>query len=235
MNLENFFEIQFDDPNINRQQLRKFTEDHLKRLATNNTANLYDQLLTDTQDAYEDYFGALNDHDTNSAVQQSRTKSMNNVLSQFIALVSKRAGLITNFFDKDSPEYQEFFPHMLTEYSRAGLENVETLMTRMVNAATKHAATVGVALSAEFAALKTAFLTARGQQLTQKTMVDQSSDSSNTTRDTLEVQLTKNLLTIALNNIGNAAAAKLFFDQSIINRPKHNDNKEATPQSEPVK
>lgn len=219
MHLERFFDIQFDNKNISRQQLRKFVEDHLKRLATNNTANLYGELLTETQATYEVYFGALSDHDTNSAMQQSRTKSMQQVLKQFTDLVSKRHGLVINSFDADSAEYQEFFPHGLTEYGRATLENIETLMTRIITASAAHTTALGNGMVGEFATLKQAFITARGQQLTQKTMVQQASGSSEQTRDALEIQLTKNLLTIALHNIGNTSAAAQFFDQSIINRP----------------
>ncbi len=224
MMLERFFEIQFDDPNINRQQLRKFTEDHLKRLAQNNTKNLYDLLLSETQEAYETYFGFLNDTDVSNALQQSRTKSMENVRSQFSALLSRRKGLITNSYTEDSPEYQEFFPHGLTEYSTASLESIETLMNRIINAATAHATDLGGNLALEFSKIKDSFLVARGEQLAQKGAASKASESTDESRNALEIQLTKNLLSIALNNIGKPDAAGLYFDKSIISRPGTNSD-----------
>lgn len=220
--LERFFEVQFDDQNINRQQLRKFTEDHLKRLAQNNEKNLYDLILNDTQAAYERYFGFLNDTDTSNALQQSRTKSMETVRDQFASLLARRKGLISNSFPEGTPEYEEFFPHGLTEYSSATLENVETLMNRIITAAAAHTAELGSNLSLEFSKIKDSFLQARGQQLAQKGAVSKASEDTDEAKAALQVQLTKNLLTIALNNIGNPGAAPLFFDQSIIARPAGN-------------
>ena len=236
INIERFFEVQFDDPNINRQQLRKFTEDHLKRLAVNNDKNLYDLMITDTQAAYETYFGALTDTDVSNSVQQSRTKSMNNIKKLIQTTLSRRAGLITNSIDKDIPEYQEFFPHGLTEYSNATLENIETLMDRMITASAAHADLLGNTLTAEFANLKAQFLSARGKQLSQKGATDKASETTEESRHIIEIQLTKNLLTIALNNIGNIAAAALFFDKSIIGRSSSGDDTEPEePKPEPDK
>ena len=239
MSIERFFEIQFDDPYINREQLRKFMEDHLKRLAINNINNQYDSLITETQQLYELFFGALTDADTSNALQQSRTKSMENVRGQFSALVRRRQGLITNSFDEDSPEYQEFFPHGLTEYTEAKLENIETLMTRIITASAAHAAELGAGLSAEFSKTKDAFVAARGKQLEQKGVVGKASDAAGQSRDAVEIQLTKNLLTIALNNIGNAGAAAMFFDKSIIARSTDtkagSTDNSAKPQEDPVK
>ncbi|CAN5419326.1 hypothetical protein BH11BAC5_BH11BAC5_55430 [soil metagenome] len=216
VNLERFFEIQFDDKEISRQNLRKFTEDHIQRVAAQNTANQYDQMLNDTETKYNSFFGALNDHDTSFALQQSRTKSMNNVMESFIKKVQQRGGLITNSYDEESPEYQEFYPNGKTEYTNANLQNVETLMTRFIAAATAHVATLGNALAVEFTGLLSSFTTARGSQLSQKGLVSAASDDTDTARHALEIQLTKNLLNLALLNIGNTNAAAIFFDQSII-------------------
>ena len=239
MMITRYFEVQFDDPNINRQQLRKFTEDHLKRMAQNNDKNLYDMLLTDTKAAYEKYFGFLNDTDTNNALQQSRTKSMENIRAQFSALLGRREGLITNSFLEDSPEYQEFFPHGLTEYSNASLENIETLMNRIITAAAAHADELGANLSLEFSKIKDSFMAARGQQLAQKGAASKASEDTDEAKAELQVQLTRNLLTIALNNIGNPGAAAMYFDQSIVARASSGGDDENTglgdPQPEPVK
>jgi len=98
MNLERFFEIQFNDVIIIRERLRKFVEDHLQRLSVQNTANQYDQMITDTQAVYESFFGAIQDKDTRFSLQQSRTKSMNNVMESFKKAVSLREGVDKKLF-----------------------------------------------------------------------------------------------------------------------------------------
>ena len=216
MNLERFFEIQFNDVIIIRERLRKFVEDHLQRLSVQNTANQYDQMITDTQAVYESFFGAIQDKDTRFSLQQSRTKSMNNVMESFKKAVSLREGLIKNYFNADSPEYQEFFPYGRTEYHDASLENIETLLNRMVTYCTAHTAVLGSSIVTEFTTYKTKFLTARGDQLQVKGQVSDALEAAAQHRNALEIQLTKNVLTIALAHIGNKNAASMFFDQSII-------------------
>jgi hypothetical protein len=214
--IDRFFENQFDDKNISRQALRKFAEDHLQRLAVQNTNNLYDDLLNNTETAYESYFGALTDRDTSFALQQSRTKSMNNVVGNFQATLRLREGLVSNYFPKDTPEYQEFFPANLDEYNRATLLNAETLMSRIVTAFTAHTATFGANTVTEFTNFLTQFKAARGTQLLQKGKVSDASENTEATRTILEIQLTTNVLSIALKNIGKPQAAASFFDQSIL-------------------
>ena len=63
-NLVSYFTGIFDSPRISDDNLRKFTEVHLKRLAANNPEGLFTGLLTATTAAYDDYFGAITDEDT---------------------------------------------------------------------------------------------------------------------------------------------------------------------------
>ncbi len=216
ISIERFFENQFDDKSISRQTLRKFTEDHLQRLAVQNTDNVYDAIINSTETAYQQFFGDLKDRDTSFALQQSRTKNMKNVLEAFKAKLQQREGLVKNAFLEDSPEYQEFFPAGLTEYTNATLANAETLMNRVATAFGAHSTALGAATATEFAGFVTQFKTARGTQLQQKGKVSDATEATEASRNVLEIQLTTNLLTIALNNIGNTAAAASFFDQSIL-------------------
>ncbi len=173
-------------------------------------------MITDTQAAYTSYFGNLTDRDTNLAIQKGRTVSMNNVFATFQHTVSQREGLVRTTYGKGSPDYIEFFPRGLSEFSDATLLNVEILMTRMINASTSHSADLGLALQTEFTGIYKSFETARGTQLGQKGTVSGDSDAIVGTQATVALQLTQNLLTIALANIGNKGAASMFFDESII-------------------
>ncbi len=221
--LINFFQLVLNDPRIAREKKRKFIEDHLQRLAANNTANQYDLLINAMEAAYDAYFGKLTDRDTLFAIQQSRTQSMNNVKKLFIDTVQQREGLIRNFFNDTSPQYQEFFPNGLTEYDNSTLQNVETLMTRMVTACTNHQLVLGLPVVAEFTAIKNNFLLARGAQLVKKGEVTDKSAEIETAEVAVNRQFQINLLTLALEFLGDAEGLK-FFDESIVRVPSNKDN-----------
>jgi hypothetical protein len=219
MQLKRLFENQFDSPAISRQELRMFTEDHLKKLAVQNTANQYDAMLTNTQAAYTAYFGDIADADTAVSIRQSRTKSMNNVMEAFKSEVVNRRKLIIFILKEDSPEFLEFFPGGAKEYSDASLENVETLMNRIVTASTTHQAKLGAETAAVFGTLLTQFQAARGAQLLQKGTVNGVSGKAENSRFALQMLLSENVLVIARNNLGKPEMAKLFFEERLLDNP----------------
>lgn len=226
--LETFFKNHFDTDRISDDNLRKFTEIHLQKLAAKNTGGEFTQMITDTTDAYNLYFGKIVDEDTKFAVQQGLTITVNNAVETFKAAVRRRAGLIVSVFGENSAQYQEFFPLGLTEYSNATLQNVETLMNRMVNAATKYSVELTPAVATEFQGYLTTYQTARTAQLLKKGEVTDAKSATSDNRDVVEVQLMKNVLTIAAMFVGNVSACVDFFDQSFI-RGSNDDEDDETP------
>ena len=230
--LETFFKNHFDTDKISDDNLRKFSEVHLQRLAAKNTGGEFTQTITDTTDAYNLYFGKINDEDTKFAVQQGLTIAVNNAITNFKAAVSRRAGLVLSAFGKESPQYQEFFPLGLTEYSGATMQNVETLMNRMVTSSTKYSAQLTPAVSTEFQGFLTTYTTARAAQLLKIGEVTDAKSSTNQNRDVVEVQLMKNVLSIASMFVGKVNECVDFFDQSFI-RDGNGEEEELPPTPTP--
>jgi hypothetical protein len=151
-NLRMFFTVVFDTPEIGDDNLRKFADVHLKRLAANNPANVFTPLITATTSAYDDYFGSINGEDTKTALQKALAESMNDALDEFTRTVRRREGTIRGEFEKRSAVYTESFPQGLDEYNQATLANVETLMTRFATAAGRHVNALGQAFADRFVA-----------------------------------------------------------------------------------
>ena len=214
--LETFFKNHFDTKEISDDNIRKFAEVHLQRLGAKNAGGEFTQIITDTTDAYNLYFGNINDEDTKFAVQQGLTIAVNNAIANFKAAVSRRAGLVQSAFGKESPQYQEFFPVGLTEFSGATLQNVETLMNRMVTSSTKYSSQLTPAVSTEFQGYLTTYKTARAAQLLKIGEVNDAKSSTSQNRDVVEIQLMKNVLTIAAMFVGKVEICNDFFDQSFI-------------------
>lgn len=218
MNLRNFFKVIFDDERISDEKLAKFTEIHIQKLAANNSNGRYTGLISETSAAYEAYFGAMKDEDTKFAIQQSHTKSMNAVFEEFKKTVSQKEGLVRSIWNVDTPTYQEFFPLGVTEYSTSTLANVEVLMNRLVAAGRAHEKDLGEAFINLFADIQTRFVAARTAQLHKKGEVSGSKDAAVKKRGELERQLMKNLLTLAIEYMGDPDRGMDFFDQSFVHK-----------------
>jgi len=216
INLTTLFKNHFDTKSISDDKLKVFSEDHIQRINVNNGSGLFTAIMNDTVAAHTAYFGNITGEATNKAIQKSRTASVDNIISTFKEEVSRREGLIKSLFGKDSATYLEFFPLGIKEYSSAIKANVETLINRMVNVANVHAAEAGNDFINAFTNIQTNYMAARSAQLSKIGEVKANKTTTKTTRNALEIQLTKNLHYIGYTYPADEARCLSFFDQSVI-------------------
>ncbi len=231
IDLSRFFLPLFMDEKISKQELRAFTDDFLKKLTVQNTGGVYSEMLNVTIAAYEVFFGAIADLDVRAAIQKSRTASMNLVMDAFKASMQS-SGLVIEGLLTNKPQLQEFFPLGRSEFSQITLEKAETLMKRLASASATHRTAIGDTIAKEFEAYPERFKEARGVQLAEIAKVSDMRQEAKDARLALATLMTKNVLQIAMNNIGNPDAAKLFFNQSLL-EDKGSSAVEDTPPAPP--
>ncbi len=229
INMETFFKNHFNTNKISDENLRKFAEIHLQRMAAKNGGGAFTTMITDTTTAYTNYFGSITDEDTKFAVQQGLTIATNTAVENFKKAVSQKEGLVRASFGKDAPQYQEFFPLVVTEYSKATLQNVEMLMNRFVTAANKYTVELGAALATEFQGYLTAYTTSRTSQLLKIGEVVDSKTDTSFKRDDVENELMKNVHLIGAMFVGDINTCMDFFDQSFVRDSSNGDDEEPVP------
>ena len=228
MDLRRFFKNHFDTKEISDDNMKKFAEVHLERLSANNGTAQFTAMITATTTAYTTYFGSITNEDTKLAIQQGLTITMNNIVENFKSFVSKREGTVRGEFGEGTPNYEEFFPHGVTEYRQANLANIETLMTRFFAAAERHNTALGATLQSDAENYLTDFKNARKAQLEKIGEVSAQKSTTSTTRDGIENELMKNVHLIASMFIGDVDRCMDFFDQSFI-RGNGSEDEEETP------
>jgi hypothetical protein len=224
INLFSLYQNLFGTKEISDDNLKKFVQDHLQRMVANNGGGVFTDRITETTLAYTGYFGNITDKDTALAMQQALTLTADTIIAGFKSSVSQKEGLVRSTYGKDSPTYQEFFPHGVTEYTHATKANIETLMNRMATGATAHVADLGVPFKTLFADYKTNYTTARNAQLAQMGHVSTERTETHATRDVIEMQLCKNLHFIGFTFPADADRCMDFFDQSIIRPSQSSDS-----------
>jgi hypothetical protein len=224
INLYSVFQNFFDTKEISDDNLKKFTQDHIQRMTANNGGGTFTALITETTNVYLGYFGNITDTDTALAMQQALTLTVDTIMHNFKASASQKEGLVRSTYGKDSPTYQEFYPHGITEYSNATKANIETLMNRMVVAATAHEVDLGAPFKTLFANYQTNYTTARNAQLGKMAQVSTERTEIHATRDIVEIQLCKNLHFVGYTFPGDPDRCMDFFDQSIIRPSQSSDS-----------
>lgn len=223
IDLNILFKNHFSGRLISDNKIRKFAEIHLQGLSANNSNGEFNQIITDTQNAYTQYFGSLNEKDKNFAVQQGLTISVKKAIGEFKEFISSSEGLIRAQYGKKSAEYQEFFPSGLKEYWHLNLAKAESLMQRFYKAADRHSAVFGNSLKNLAQTLLNEFKDARTNQLKKKGEVSDKKSLARERRKNLELQLIKNLHYIGYLHPGDVDICNNFFDQSFLRRKKKKD------------
>lgn len=231
--LSRAFEIVFADPRISLTELRIFTEDHIGRLRSQNLtgdhAGQFTALLAAIEPLFAAYCDDLSVKHAATTERKGETLSKDAALAAFQILVRKREPRVADRFGSGSAQYLEFFPLGITQYNRATMQTAETLMDNMVTKAAKYVTQTGQDMLDEFTAARAAFVTARTTQVEQKGDVADAIRQRDTSRAALEVQLTKNWLTIALMFTGQPERCKDFFTQSMLEDPDRTPDEETPP------
>ncbi len=222
MELSKLFINHFASKEISDEEMKNFSQDGIARITANNGGGLFTTILNDTVNAHTSYFGAITDKDVKFAVQQSLTLSKDNIVKTFKTTVQEKSGTIQGAFagGKNAPEYQEFFPLGLTEYTNATMGNIEVLINRMVTASTAHVAELGAAFAALFVNIQTNFNTARSLQQNKMGEVGVARETVDINRLPLELQWCKNLHFIGFTYPGNPEQCGTFYNQSLLKNKK---------------
>jgi len=202
---------------ISRERLKDFCESHIARLNANNPGGIFTTILMNITMAYNNYFGDLSSESLNLAVQEGKTIAMNESRVALEKNLTENEKLIAYTY-RNAPEiYEEFYPLGLTEYENADLPTLETISERYKLVLNSHAADFTAVFIGDYNTFQGTFVANRAAQTTAKGNVASERSDLATSRPAVALQLTTNLLTIALQYVGDESKADVYFDQSILN------------------
>jgi hypothetical protein len=185
-------------------------------MRANNVGGKYDAMIAASVAAYEAYYGAMSDEATNEGIKQAATMTVDAIIAEFKAEVSSMEGVIARAFRTTPSKIEEFFPFGLSEYSNATKSNIEMLMDRMVNACGNNSGKLPADFDLNVKDLRGRYNDERKAQLLKIGTVADDKARASTLRDRLEIQLSKNILDLAKEYLGDPVNGLKFFDQSIL-------------------
>jgi hypothetical protein len=206
----------FDDLSLSDIRLQPYTNDHLIRLGNNNPGGIYSQLITDTTLAYTGFYGKLTEQDTKEAISEGLTITSTNAKAAVLVLLSTQRDLVAYKFGAQSTIYQEFFPQGVDEYHQARMDVLPRLLERYVGAATTHLTADFPAEVTQISGLTTAYTNARNAQLGIFSETDAVRTGRRETRKVLTLQLTKNLLTLAIDFLDNPDRFDDYYNAEML-------------------
>lgn len=216
IDLHRFLTNPFNDPGISMAELLAFTTDHLERLKANNPGGLYAARITATTAALLGVGDAFTDDETKLALRKARKQAKNACRDSLPKAVGKIAVQIEAEFGEGSVEFTECFPHGRKIFSDCPDDTLATHLQTLITGVTAHQAQLGAQVVTDATALLTGWNAVY--------IVSESSTGAKTTtqaakadaRAALQLELFKNLLTLALNFPRSPEALDTYMQQSLL-------------------
>ncbi|MCF8257978.1 MAG: carboxypeptidase-like regulatory domain-containing protein [Flavobacteriales bacterium] len=206
----------FADRDLSDANLRTFADDHLIRLANKNPGSIYDGLITATTTAYTAYYGIMTNQAVKEAVSEGLTESMNFKRDLVLARMSTQQDLISFLFKADHLTYQQFFPQGMTEYINARLDNLTTILDRYLVAMNANMPVAHATEVNDITNLINDYKAARTAQRDAFSETDILRTGRRETRKALTLQITRNILTLAIDFLDDPDGFDDYYDDSLL-------------------
>lgn len=216
----------FANPKISEDNFGKIALTHLERLKTNNQEGQFTTLIEATQPLYDAYKEAVSDEAFEIALREGKTITVDAAIKGLKHFASRKEGVIADAFDGKPEIYEQFFPHGLTEYSKATKKNIDTLFYRLVKAMQAHTAELGDEMAEDALTLYNNYVALRDTQLQAIGEVKELDSDADAARIDLAERIFLNLLALITMFVENTDRVKDFFDLSITKRNQKDDDDE---------
>ena len=214
--LHTYLSNPFDDQHISMDELVAFATDHLARTIANNPAGLFDLRIAATTTALNGVGGAFTDDKTKLALRKSKKQTKDAFRQALPAAIGKIYGAVLAKFGDGGAQMTECFPSGRTVFSTCTDGDLGQELQTLVNGVTDFQADLGAQVVADATALLTGWNAVYQKSATSKGNKATTQTAKNAARANLQLELFKNLLTLALNFPRDEGQVDVYMQQSLL-------------------
>lgn len=218
--LDTFAVIPFDDRDISLAELIAFTSDHQSRMIANDIGGFLSARIAATSQALQALEDTLADDQSRLGLRMARVLAKKTFREALPPKVEQIVAAVVARYGPDSPEVTECIPQGRSIFTTCRDDQLETHLTTLLTAITAHQADLGAPLVTTatnlrntWAAVHSASETATGN----KTSTEAEKFAA---RRALQLELFKNLLTIALQFPRQPEKIALYMQQHLLENPQ---------------
>ena len=216
LDLHKYLTNPFNDDRISMDELVAFSTDHLARLIANNPAAVYAQRITATTAALNGVGGAFTDDRTKLALRMAKKQAKDDFRAALPAAIAKIYGAILTQFADDSAEMTECFPLGRSVFTSCTDGMLADELQTLLNGVTAHQAQLGAPVAAAATALVTGWTAVFQPSTTSAGNKVNAQNAKHAARAALQLELYKNLLTLALNFPDQPDELDVYMQQSLL-------------------
>jgi hypothetical protein len=213
--LHYYLENPFDDPGISMTQLVNFTTDHVQRMSANVNGWIVPR-ITVTTNALTPVQNTFADDESKLALRKGKKQAKNAFRDTLPKAIGKIAVTVESKFGEGSPEFTQCFGHGRSIFSSCADDLLGPELISLVSGLTALQATLGAQVVTDATALLTGWNAVYTPSETATGTKTSSVAAKNAARQTLQLELFRTLLTIALNNPEQPANLDLYMQMSLL-------------------
>lgn len=213
MDISSYFRILFTGEKIQRDKLKRFTEDHIRRLSANNPKGVFTRILNDVSGCYLAYFGPTSDSQISELVETSKRENKALVKSLLVEDIKSLYPYIAYKFSSNRDVIDRFYPQGPETFKNGTPDlMLEQQIETFSSAIRDYESDFLPADVNDFYNLETTY---RSNTNGHGDVVAEPEIESNT-ETRLRIQLTKNALTIAMHYVGFPEKGKDYFNPALL-------------------
>ena len=216
MDLHKYLTNPFNNPDISMDELVAFGTDHLARLIANDPAAVYAARIAATTTALTGVEGAFTDDKTKLALRKSRKQAKNHFRQALPPAIGKIYGAVTAQFGADGVPTTECFPKGRSKFIRCTDGALAGELQTLINGVTDYQAQLGAGVVAAATALLTGWNAVYSTSETSTGNKSTTQTNKRAARAALQLELFKNLLTLALNFPDQPDHLETYMQQSLL-------------------
>jgi hypothetical protein len=196
---------------------------HLASLEVANRDGTLTTVLNDTKALYHAFSRRLAEKSTSSYSKKGYTENVDNVAELVKSFIAEQEPHIQYKFRKEPGKYLAFYPNGITQYRRAGKDELLILFKRLIDTCAPYADRLGHEVLSEAHHLQERFEQARNGQVQKKQTVKDLSGSAAASQQALAIRLYSTLGFLISMYAGQPEMIDKFFDFSFL--PKYRSKK----------
>lgn len=216
IDLHRFLTNPFDDPGISIDELLAFTTDHQQRMTANNTGGFLTARITATNTALGVLGTTVTDDQTKLAIRKARKQAKDDFRKSLPDGVGKIYGAVIAKYGPNGVETTECFPEGRGVFAKSTDDRLANQLQTLINGVTAHQADLGAPLVADATALLTGWNAVYSTSESSAGAKTTTQAAKNAARASLQLELFKNLLTIALQFPRQPEQVDVYMQQSLL-------------------
>ena len=218
--LHTYFNNPFDDANVSMAALLAFTTDHVQRMTSTSPA-LFAARLTATNAALTGVNNTFTDDETKLGVRKARKLAKNNFREALPKSVGKLAVAVENKYGEGAPEFAQCFPHGRASFRSCTDDKLGNELQTLINGVTALQAVLGAQAVTDATALLTGWNAVFSPSEASAGAKTTTQAAKNAARQGLQLELFKNLLTLAMLFARQPEQLDLYMQQSLLQPHTH--------------